>query len=177
MLESKLGLSPWDVLHQGIARHTPLTFGEANIVVGVVVLVIAWALGGRPGLGTIANATLIGGFIQLLTSLHAVTSLSHDALGVRALLLVLGIALIGLGSAFYIGADLGAGPRDTLMLVGVRRTRFRLGVVRAAIEVAALAIGIILGGTFGIGTVAFAVLVGPVVEASFALLARSPLSA
>jgi uncharacterized membrane protein YczE len=174
MLESKLGLSPWDVLHQGIARHTPLTFGEANIAVGILVLALAWALGGRPGIGTIANATLIGAFIQLLTSPHVVTTLSHDSLGVRALLLVLGIALIGVGSAFYIGADLGAGPRDTLMLVGVRRTRFRLGVVRAAIEIVALAIGIVLGGTFGIGTVAFAVLVGPVVEASFALLARSP---
>ena len=177
MLESKLGLSPWDVLHQGIARHTPLTFGEANIAVGIVVLALAWSLGGRPGIGTIANAVLVGGFIQLLTSLHAVTSLSHDSLGVRAPLLVLGIALIGIGSAFYIGADLGAGPRDTLMLVGVHRTRFRLGVVRAAIEVSALAIGIVLGGTFGVGTVAFAVLVGPVVEASFGLLARSPLSA
>jgi uncharacterized membrane protein YczE len=177
MLESKLGLSPWDVLHQGIAARTPLTFGVAIIAVGVVVLALAWSLGGRPGPGTIANALLVGVFTELLTSVHAVTALSHEPLGVRVGLLALGIALIGAGSAFYIGADFGAGPRDTLMLVGVRRTRFRLGVVRAAIEVTALAIGIALGGTFGVGTVAFALAIGPVVEVSFALLARTPLAA
>jgi uncharacterized membrane protein YczE len=176
MLESRLGLSPWDVLHQGIAARTPLTFGVAIIAVGVVVLAVAWALGGRPGVGTIANALFVGVFTQLLTSVHAVTSLSDEPLGVRVGLLALGIALIGAGSAFYIGADFGAGPRDTLMLVGVRRTRFRLGVVRAAIEVTALAIGIALGGTFGVGTVAFALSIGPVVEASFALLGHTPLA-
>src|SRR5919197_705678 len=79
-------------------------------------------------------------------------------------------------SAFYIGADLGAGPRDTLMLVGARRTRFRIGIVRAALELGALAGGIALGGTFGVGTVLFALLVGPIVETSFALLDRTPLA-
>jgi uncharacterized membrane protein YczE len=96
---------------------------------------------------------------------------------VRIPLLLLGIWLIGPASAFYIGADFGAGPRDTLMLVGSRRTGRRVGLVRAVLEVCALAIGIALGGTFGIGTVLFAVLVGPVVESSFALLQRSPLAA
>jgi uncharacterized membrane protein YczE len=175
-LESHLGLWPWDVLHQGIAAHTPLSFGAANVAVGVVVLLAAWALGGPPGIGTVANATLIGVFIQGLTSIHAVEALSDQGLAVRIVLLAAGIALAGPGSAFYIGANLGAGPRDTLMLVGARRSGRRVGLVRAAIEVAALAIGIVLGGTFGVGTVAFAVAVGPVVEASFWLLARSPLA-
>ena len=94
----------------------------------------------------------------------------------RIPLLVVGIALIGPASAFYIGADLGAGPRDTLMLVGARRTGVRIGIVRATLEVTALAIGIALGGTFGVGTVLFALLVGPIVEASFAVLARTPLA-
>ena len=84
--------------------------------------------------------------------------------------------LIGPASAFYIGADLGAGPRDTLMLVGARRTRFRIGIVRATLELCALAAGIGLGGTFGAGTVLFAILVGPIVEASFAVLAHTPLA-
>jgi uncharacterized protein len=176
-LESDLGLWPWDVLHQGIAHHTPLTFGEANVVVGVLVLLVAWLLGGRPGVGTIANATLVGLFIQGLTSIGWVDSLGDHGLGVRILLLAVGIALAGPGSAFYIGADLGAGPRDTLMLVGARRTGRRVGVVRAAIELCALAVGIALGGTFGVGTVAFAVLVGPVVELGFWLLENSPLAA
>jgi uncharacterized membrane protein YczE len=176
ILESKLGLSPWDVLNQGLARHTPLSFGMANIAISLVVLCIGWSLGGRPGIGTVANAVLVGAFIQALSAVDALTSLSHNGLTVRIPLLVLGIALIGPASAFYIGADFGAGPRDTLMLVGARLTGARIGIVRATLELAALAIGIALGGTFGVGTVLFALLVGPIVEASFALLARTPLA-
>jgi uncharacterized membrane protein YczE len=176
ILESKLGLSPWDVLSQGLAKHSPLTFGTATIVIGVVVLGIAWTLGGRPGVGTVANAVLVGSFIQALTSIGAVSQLAHDGLAMRIPLLVLGILLIGPASAFYIGADLGAGPRDTLMLVGARRTHRRIGIVRATLELLALAAGIALGGTFGAGTLLFAVLVGPIVEASFAVLARTPLA-
>src|SRR5204862_4432738 len=118
ILESKLGLSPWDVRNQGISKHTPLSFGMANVAVGLVVLGIGWALGGRPGVGTVANAVLVGTFIQGLTAIAGVEGLAHDGLPARIALLVLGIALIGPASAFYIGADLGAGPRDTLMLVG-----------------------------------------------------------
>ena len=176
ILESKLGLSPWDVLNHGLSKHTPLSFGMANIAVSLVVLCIGWSLGGRPGIGTVANAVLVGAFIQVLTEIDALTNLSHDGLTVRIPLLVLGIALIGPASAFYIGADLGAGPRDTLMLVGARRTGVRIGIVRATLELAALAVGIALSGTFGVGTVLFAVLVGPIVEASFAVLGRTPLA-
>ena len=175
ILESKLGLSPWDVLNQGIAKHTPLSFGMANVAVGIVILGVGWSLGGRPGVGTVANAVLVGTFIQGLTSIAAIEGLAHDGLPARIAMLVLGIALIGPGSAFYIGADLGAGPRDTLMLVGARRTRFRIGVVRATLELIALAAGIALGGTFGVGTVLFAFLVGPIVEASFARPRAHPL--
>jgi uncharacterized membrane protein YczE len=174
-LESHLGLWPWDVLHQGIAEHTPLTFGEANVAVGIVVLLVAWSLGGRPGIGTVANATLVGLFIQVLGGIGWVESLADQGLAVRIALLAAGIALAGPGSAFYIGADLGAGPRDTLMLVGARRTGRRVGVVRAAIELSVLVVGIALGGTFGVGTVVFAIVIGPVVELGFGLLAHSPL--
>ena len=175
LLESRLGLSPWDVLHQGISRHTPLTFGEANIAVSALVLVGAWLLGARIGLGTVANAVLVGSLVQLFTSLDAVEGLAHDPLAVRIGLLVAGLALMGVGTALYLGAGLGAGPRDSLMVVGSQRTRFRLGVVRAALELSALAAGIALGGTFGVGTVAFALGIGPSVELSFWLLDRSPL--
>ncbi|MDX6493991.1 MAG: hypothetical protein QOH02_1926 [Gaiellaceae bacterium] len=177
LLESKLGLSPWDVLNQGIARHSPLSFGLANIAVGLVVLVLAWTLGGPPGLGTIANAVLIGLFIEALLRVDAVVDLAGSPLGLRMALLPLGIALMGIGSGFYIAASYGAGPRDTLMLVLSRRTGRRIGLVRTGIEACALVAGFILGGTVGIGTLAFALLIGPAVEASFWLLAHSPLVA
>ena len=177
LLESKLGLSPWDVLNQGIAKHSRLSFGVANIAVGLVVLVLAWALGGPPGLGTVANAVLIGLFIDGLLRVDWVGSLADSPLGVRAALLPLGIALMGVGSALYIGAAYGAGPRDTLMLVLSGRTGRRIGLVRAGLEAAALIVGFALGGTVGVGTLAFALLIGPSVEASFWALARSPLVA
>jgi uncharacterized protein len=177
LLESKLGLSPWDVLHQGIQHHSPLTFGEANIVVGAVILVAAGLLGARIGIGTVANAVLVGLFVQALTSIDAVTSLAHDPFGARLGLMVAGLALMGVGSGFYIGAGLGAGPRDSLMVVGAARTGIRIGAIRAALELGALVAGIALGGTFGLGTVVFALGIGPAVEASFWLLERSPLAA
>ena len=130
-----------------------------------------------PSIGTVANAVLVGSFIQVLTSIRFFSDLAHDGLSARIPLLVAGVVLIGPATAFYIGADFGAGPaRDTLMLVGARRTRFRVGVVRATLELCALVAGILLGGTFGVGTVLFALLVGPIVEASFAVLARTPLA-
>jgi uncharacterized protein len=175
ILESRLGLSPWDVLNQGIAKHTPLSFGMANVAVAVIVLFVAWSLGGIPGIGTVANALLVGSFIEGLTSIPALTRLQHDPLGVRIAMLIGGVALIGPASAFYIGANFGAGPRDTLMLVGARRTHVRIAFVRGTLELCALVAGIVLGGTFGAGTVLFALGVGPCIELSFRLMERTPI--
>jgi uncharacterized membrane protein YczE len=171
-LESRLGLPPWDVLHQGIARHTPLSFGLANEVVAVVILFVAWLLGSRPGIGTVANAALIGLFVVAVQPLAAVQELATWPLLARAVLLAFGLTLFGIGSAFYIGAALGAGPRDSLMLVGALRSGVRIGGVRAALEGSALVAGVVLGGTVGIGTLAFALLIGPAVESSFWLVTR-----
>jgi len=176
-LQSRLGLSPWDVLHQGLSKHTPLSFGAANVVVAVVVLMIAWSLGSPPGIGTFANALLIGGFVALLEPTRAVQSLGDGPLAGRIALLVAGLVCFGVGTAFYIGAGVGAGPRDSLMLVGSRRTGWRVGLVRAALESTALLIGFALGGKVGVGTVVFALLIGPSVETSFFLAERSGLVA
>jgi uncharacterized protein len=176
-LESGLGLSPWDTLHQGIAKHTPLSFGLANISVSVVVVTAAWLLGARVGIGTIANALLVGGFIEALTSIGPVDQLSDASLGVRIALLAITMPLIGAGSALYLGAWFGAGPRDSLMVVGGERTGLRLGVVRAALELAVLGAGFALGGTVGVGTIVFALGVGPALEGGSWLLGRSPLGA
>jgi uncharacterized membrane protein YczE len=176
-LESGLGLSPWDVLHQGIAKHTPLTFGEANVAVGVVVLAAAWALGAKIGPATVANSLLVGAFIQALTAIDAVDRLADSDLAVRIALLAAAMPLYGIASALYLGAWLGAGPRDSLMVVLGARTHLRLGLVRTGIELLALAAGFGLGGKVGIGTLIFAVSIGPALEAGFWLLRRSPIGA
>ncbi len=175
-LESRLGLSPWDVLHQGIAEHSPLSFGEANIVVSVLVVTLAWLLGAQVGIGTLANAFLVGGFVAGLTAIGAVQDLAHDPLGVRIALLAVGVVLTGVGSGLYLGAAFGAGPRDSLMVVGSRRLSLRIAVVRVGIELCALGIGIALGGTFGLGTIAFALLIGPSIELAFWLFGRARLT-
>jgi hypothetical protein len=126
-LESRLGLSPWDTLHQGISRHTRLSFGMASVCVSVVVLLLAWRLGARVGVGTVANAVLVGTFIEALTAIGPVDRLSESPLGVRIVLLAVSMVLVGIGSALYLGAWLGAGPRDSLMVVGGERTGLRLG--------------------------------------------------
>lgn len=177
LLESELGLAPWDVLHQGLAQHSPLSYGTATIVVGVAVLGCAWLLGARVGIGTVANASLIGLFIEVLVRVPAVDSISDEGLGLRSVVLVAGIGLVAVGSAFYLGGDLGAGPRDSLMLVLALRSGWRIGVVRTLLESSVVVAGAFLGGTVGIGTVAFALLIGPAVEASFWLLARTPIAA
>ena len=176
LLESGLGLSPWDVLAQGISDKTSLSFGTANIAIAVVVLVVAWALGARIGPGTIANAVLIGLFVDWLISIDTIDALSDTALAIRIVLMIAGILIIGIGTGFYVGAGMGAGPRDSLMLVTSRRSGVRIGITRATIEVAVTVLGFALGGTVGIGTLAFAFGIGPAVELSFWLLERSPIA-
>jgi uncharacterized protein len=176
LLESELGLSPWDVLNQGISEHTPLSFGTANIAIALVVLVVARAFGARVGIGTVANAVLIGLMVDGLLGLDGLARLSDQPLGIRIALMVAGILVIGAGSGFYIGAGMGAGPRDSLMLVLAWRTGVRIGVVRGVLEAAVTVIGFVLGGTVGIGTLAFVVGIGPSVELAFWTLERSPLA-
>ena len=174
LLQSRLGLSPWDVLNQGVARHTPLTFGLANTAVAVVVLLVAWALGATIGIGTVANAVLIGVFVDAMTRVHLFEGVRDAAVGLRLAVLALGILVIGAASALYIGAAFGAGPRDSLMLVLAQRFRTRAGIVRTLLESAVTGAGFALGGKVGVGTLAFAFGIGPAIELSFWLLARSP---
>jgi uncharacterized membrane protein YczE len=175
-LESELGLPPWDVLHQGLAEQLGISFGTANIVVSVLVLALSWALRAHIGLGTLMNALLIGLFVMGLTAADPVASLSEQGLGVRIALVVVALPFFGVGSAFYICASMGAGPRDSLMLVASRRLGVRIGAARTGLELAALAVGFALGGTAGIGTLVFGLGIGPAVELSFWLLERTSLA-
>jgi uncharacterized membrane protein YczE len=159
LVASDLGNSPWSVFAQGLARQTPLSVGAATIVISFAVLLLWIPLRQRPGLGTLANAIGIG------LALDATLALLPDSapLGVRVVEVAAGIALVAVGSAFYLGAALGPGPRDGLM-TGLHRVTGRpVGPIRACIELSAFAAGAVLGGTFGAGTVAFALLIGPAV--------------
>jgi uncharacterized membrane protein YczE len=175
-LESGLGLPPWDVLHQGVSEVTELSFGSATLVVSAAVLALAWGLGARIGLGTLMNAVLIGTLLIVFLSIDWVHGLSENGLGVRVALMLLALVLFGAGTAFYIGPAMGAGPRDSLMIVTAARLRTRIGLARTLTEIAALAVGFALGGTVGIGTAVFAFGIGPAVEVSFFLMSRSPLA-
>lgn len=175
-LESELGLPPWDVLHQGLAEQLDIGFGVANLVVSAAILTVAWALRAYIGLGTLLNALLIGTFVIVLTEIDVVTSLSDESLGLRIALLLLALICFGAGSAFYIAPTMGAGPRDSLMLVTALRLHLRIGVARTVIELGALGVGFAFGGTVGIGTLLFTLGIGPAVELSFWLLERTPLT-
>ncbi|MFN8222792.1 MAG: hypothetical protein U0R50_06020 [Gaiellales bacterium] len=172
MLGSDLGLSPWDVLSQGLSQRLGGSFGGITVCVSFVVLTLSWLLGARIGVGTVANAALVGTFVDLLLRVDAIAALPERSLGARVALLVVGLACHGVGSALYLGAGLGAGPRDSLMLVVTHRTRTRIGVVRALLEIPVGAAGFMLGGTVGVGTIAFALGIGPLIELSCTALAR-----
>jgi uncharacterized protein len=175
-LESELGLPPWDVLHQGLAEQLGVSFGVANVFVSVAVLALVWALRAHIGLGTFLNAVLIGSFVIALTAIDPAAGLSEEGLAVRITLLAIAVPFFGIGSALYIAPAMGAGPRDSLMLVISRRLGMRIGVARTALEAAALLVGFALGGTAGIGTLVFALGIGPAVETSFWLLSLTSLA-
>ncbi len=160
MVRADLGLDPWDVFHQGAAKHVPLTFGQVVIVAGAFVLLLWIPLRQVPGLGTVLNVMIIG----LAADAGLAVVERPDELWLRIVLLVASVVGNGLAGALYIGAHLGPGPRDGLWLGLVRRTRHSVRILRTAIEVTVLVVGFILGGTVGIGTVLYAVAIGPTVQ-------------
>jgi len=159
-IRAGLGLDPWDVFHQGVADRAGLTFGTVVIITGAAVL-LAWVpLRQRPGIGTISNVFVIGMSVDVSLALVPAAGSSAAAL----VMLLAGIGLNGVASGAYIGAGLGPGPRDGLMTGLVRRTGGSVRVVRTTIEVAVLVVGAALGGTVGLGTVLYAVSIGPLVH-------------
>ena len=161
LVASDLGNSPWTVFAEGVSVQTPLSVGAATVASSFVVLLLWIPLRQRPGLGTLANAVVVGIAIDAtLLMLPAPEAVPPAARWVE---LGGGIALVAIGSAIYLGTALGPGPRDGLM-TGLHRLSGRpVALVRGLIEVSALVLGVVLGGTFGIGTVAFALLIGPAV--------------
>ena len=159
LVRSRLGLDPWDVFHQGLSVATGLSIGTCTIAAGIVVLLLWIPLRQRPGMGTVANVVLVG--LSLDAFLLVIPGTGDLAL--RWTYLVGGIVLNGVATGAYIGAGLGPGPRDGLM-VGLARGGRSIRLVRTAIEVTVLVVGWLLGGTVGIGTVLFALAIGPIVH-------------
>lgn len=161
MVRAELGLAPWDVLHSGLASHLPLDLGQTLVCVSFLVLLLWIPLREMPGVGTISNALVIGfaadGGLAVLDR--------PGPWAARVALMLGGVALCGLASALYIGAGLGPGPRDGLMTGLARRTGRSIRLVRTLLEVSVVLIGLVLGGRLGVGTVIYALAIGPLTQA------------
>lgn len=166
MIRAGLGIAPWDVLSQGIVLHTGINYAIVTNAIGALVLVLWIPIRQKPGLGTVVNVLMIGPSIEVGLALLPATA----ELLPRILLLAGGLALLAVATGLYIGARFGPGPRDGLMTGVHRRTGWPIWVVRTSIEVTVLLVGWLLGGNVGIGTLAFALLIGPMVGVTLPLL-------
>ena len=160
MIRATLGNAPWDVLHQGMALHLPISIGTAVVVMSMVVLLLWIPLRELPGLGTVANAFSVGLAVDVTLAFLS----EPDGLWARGLLMVVGVVLNAWATALYIGSQFGPGPRDGLMTGLHRRTGVSLRLVRTALEVAVVVGGWLLGGVVGAGTVLYALAIGPLVQ-------------
>jgi len=168
LVQSNLGLPGWDVFHQGLARVFGVPFGAVVVAVSLLVLLLWIPLRERPGIGTVVNALLVGTFVEV--GLGWIPSFEQLAFQVGSL--VVGTVAFSLGTAMYIGADLGPGPRDGLM-TGLARRGASVRAARTAIELLALVVGWLLGGVVGVGTIVFSLAVGPLVQAFLPWLAHA----
>ena len=159
MIRSDLGLPPWDVFHQGVSFRTPLSIGTATIATSFVVLLGWIPLRERPGVGTLANAVTIGVVVDVFLALVGEPANGWERWG----LLLGGLTVVGIGSGLYIGARLGPGPRDGLM-TGIAKRGPSIRLARTGVEALVLATGWALGGTVGVGTLVFALGIGPIVQ-------------
>lgn len=172
LVESGLGLEPWGVLHQGLAELTGVSIGVVSIIVGAAVLLLWIPLRQRPGLGTVSNVFVVG--IAMDATLAAVPDV--HGLAARIPVLLAGILLNGVATGLYIAASFGPGPRDGLMTGLHRRTGRSIRLMRTGIEVAVVITGFALGGTIGVGTVLYAVSIGPLAQLFLRVFAVSPAS-
>lgn len=167
-IQAGIGNAPWTVFAEGLTYKTGMSIGFATFVISVFVLLLWIPLKERPGFGTLANIVLIASFIEIGTHLFPVA----NSFAVGIVYNFIGITLVGIGSALYITCGLGPGPRDGAMTGLHYRTGVRVGRVRMAIEVTVLVIGFLMGGTVGVGTALFALLIGQSVAISLGILAR-----
>ncbi|MBZ9686085.1 hypothetical protein G9F72_007030 [Clostridium estertheticum] len=166
-INANLGLSPWDVFHQGISKLSGITMGQASIMAGLVIVILDWVLGEKVGLGTIFNMLFIGIFMDLLMLNHLVPIFNNII--ARVIMMFLGMFVIGIASYFYISAGLGSGPRDGLMVSLTKKTQKSVRFIRNCIEFTVLVVGYFLGGTVGFGTLIMVIGGGYFVQFAFKL--------
>jgi len=154
-INANLGLAPWDVFHQGIANIFNITIGKANIIIGIIIVIAESLSGERLGWGTLCNMLFVGIFIDVLMLNNLVPT--FDRVIPSIIMILLGMLIIGFGCYLYIGAGLGAGPRDNMMVIFTKKTNKSVRLVKCSIELVVLIIGYILGGKVGIGTVIMAI--------------------
>lgn len=167
MLNSNLGLSPWDVFHQGISNVTGITIGQANIITGVIFVVVGMFCGQKLGIGTILNMVLIGQFVDWIMYLDIIPKSNNIVTGI--IMMIIGMLTMGYGCYLYISCGWGCGPRDGVMVVLSKVLNKNIKHVRAGMEIIVLIIGIFLGGTMGLGTVISAIFLGYSMQLVFKL--------
>ncbi len=170
MINARLGVNPWDVLHIGLSTKIGFTIGQVMQGTGLLLIVVSYFFKVRPSIGTILNMIFLGLFVDLVIAGGYVPQ--PELLWLRIVLYICGVVLFGFGVAFYISPNLGAGPRDSLMLALTRASRFRVGTIRTFIEVTVATIGYFLGGPLGIGTVIFALSIGLFMELGFSTVSK-----
>lgn len=170
MIRAQVGVGPWDVLHQGISRHTGISIGQVSILIALPLLLIWLPLRERPGIGTVLNMLMIGLLVDLFMRFVPLVTW----LPAQLAQMTVGIVVLGIGGGLYLSAGMGAGPRDGLMMGLVRRTGWSVRLVRTLMELTVLVVGWRLGGNVGIGTVAFAFGIGPVMQMTFQVLGTQP---
>ena len=173
MVEAGLGLGPWEALHQGISVRTGIPIGTVSILLGIPILALWWPLGQRPGIGTLINVAIIG----TATNIGNLLIPTQHELPAQVAMMLAGVVVIGIGSGLYLSADLGPGPRDGLMVGLHRRFGWSIRRARTLVELSALGVGWVLGGTIGVGTLAFAFGIGPIVQVMLGIFDRRGLVA
>ncbi len=166
-IHANLGLAPWDVFHQGLSETIGVTMGQASMGVGFILIIVDSFLGERLGWGTIANMIFIGLFMDVLMLNHLIPIFQHMIPSL--LMMLLGMFIIGIASIFYIGAGLGSGPRDGLMVALTKKTGKSVRFIRNTIEICVLVVGYLLGGFIGVGTLITALAIGYMVQFAFKL--------
>lgn len=171
-INANLGYSPWDVFHQGVGNIFNIKIGTANIIVGLIMLIVEVWYGEKFGMGCILNIILIGSFINIIMTNNLLPIFSNTY--IRLFTIPIGMLIMGLGTYFHINAGFGAGPRDSLMIILLKRTNKSVGFARNSIEITALVMGYLLGGPVGIGTVIISLGLGFAIQFVFKILKFNP---